>query len=98
MIVFAILFALTVAAPSAEKKETVIKLQNDVGRENFNFEIELSDGSVQKAQGQLKQVDGEHAAIVQSGFYKFIGDDGLSYKVEWTADELGFHPKSPQVE
>lgn len=98
LILFAVCFAWISAAPSSGQNDKVIKLRNDVGRDDFSFELELSDGTSQKAQGQLKHVDGEHSAIVQSGSYKFKGDDGLTYKIEWTADELGFHPKSPQIE
>jgi len=32
---------------------------------------------------------------VMRGSYSFIGTDGQTYKVEWFADETGYHPSAP---
>jgi len=41
------------------------------------------------ASGQVKEV-AEGAGSVMSGSYSYVGDDGKTYKVDWTADENGF--------
>lgn len=38
------------------------------------------------------EVEGEEPSTVITGFYSYIGPDGVEYKVEYTADENGFHP------
>lgn len=97
-IVFAALFALAVAAPPASHQDVQItRSQNDVGIDQFNFDFETSDGSSQQAQGHLKQVDAENSAIVQQGSFRYIGDDGQTYEVVWTADEFGFHPQAAHL-
>lgn len=93
-IVFAALFTLSFAALASYRDGQIIRLQKDIGSDDFSFDFEISDGSSQQAQGQLKQVDSEHAALVQSGSYRYKGDNGETYQVEWTADELGYHPKT----
>lgn len=96
-IVFAALFALAIAAPYSSQDSTIVRSQSDVGADQFNFDFETSDGASQQAQGQLKQFDEDNFAVVQSGSYKYIGDDGQTYVVDWTADEKGFHPKAAHL-
>ncbi|KAL5283983.1 hypothetical protein ACFFRR_006321 [Megaselia abdita] len=97
-IVFAVFFALAVAAPPASHQEAqVLRLESDVGVDSFNYALETSDGTAQQAQGQLKQVDPENAAVVQQGSYRFIADDGQTYTINWTADEFGFHPEGAHL-
>lgn len=94
-IVFAALFALALASTSPDAKIT--RSQTEVEPEKFTSDFETSDGSSQQAQGVLKYFEDDNAAVVQSGSYKYIGDDGLTYQVDWTADEKGFHPKAAHL-
>ncbi|KAL5287147.1 hypothetical protein ACFFRR_008218 [Megaselia abdita] len=97
-IVFAALFALAVAAsPASYKDAQVLRSESDVGVDSFHYNLETSDGTSQQAQGQLKQVDAENSAVVQSGSYKYIADDGQTYSINWTADEFGFHPEGAHL-
>ena len=34
---------------------------------------------------------------MQSGSYSYPGPDGLTYTVDWYADETGFHPSAPHL-
>ena len=42
--------------------------------------------------GGLKQVDADNAGIASRGSYEYTAPDGTLIKVEWIADENGFHP------
>lgn len=56
---------------------------------------ELSDGQIKSESGALKEVgegDERTQVIVVSGSYSFIGPDGQTYWVNYTADENGYHP------
>lgn len=35
--------------------------------------------------------------VVMRGSYSYIGPDGLSYVVDWYADETGFHPSAAHL-
>lgn len=52
------------------------------------FRYELDNGQIFSEAGALKD-DGTQ--VVQ-GAYSFVGDDGQTYWVNYTADEEGFHP------
>lgn len=92
-IVLVALFALTFGNQDAK----ITRSQSDVGTDQFNFDFETSEGASQQAAGQLKQIDEVNSAVVQSGHYKYIGDDGQTYEVEWYADETGFHPRASHI-
>uniref|UniRef100_T1GJJ8 Uncharacterized protein n=1 Tax=Megaselia scalaris TaxID=36166 RepID=T1GJJ8_MEGSC len=82
-IVFAALFALAVAAPAKPASGSDAQI--------------LSDGTAINAQGQLKRVDPENAAIVQSGSFRFVADDGQTYEINYIADENGFQPQGAHL-
>lgn len=58
------------------------------------FRYELSNGQIFSEAGTLKEVGDEEKVpvIVVSGQYSFVGGDGITYWVNYTADENGFHP------
>ena len=56
----------------------------------------------QSAQGQLKLVEDPETqksseVMVMQGSYKFVGLDGLTYQVDWIADEFGFQASAPHL-
>lgn len=52
--------------------------------------FETSDGVAKQEQGELKTFGPESAAVVARGSYSFLGDDGVTYTVNYVADENGF--------
>merc|ERR1712098_509938 len=42
-------------------------------------------------EGELKEICGENVSVMK-GSYDYVGPDGVTYKVDWYADETGFHP------
>lgn len=49
----------------------------------------LADGTMRKEEGYFKD-DGETQIFVKVGSYSYIGSDGITYSVEYTADENGY--------
>ncbi|XP_017010504.2 larval cuticle protein 65Ag1-like [Drosophila takahashii] len=98
LIVFAALFAVAAAgllrSPSSEVQ--ILKQASDVSESGFNYNWETSDGQAAQAAGQLKNI-GKEQAIAVKGFFSFVGDDGLTYKVNYIADENGFQPQASHL-
>lgn len=57
----------------------------------FFISYELDNGQIVSETGELKTI-GEQQVVVKSGQYSFVAADGITYWVNWTADENGFHP------
>merc|ERR1719356_662072 len=62
----------------------------------FDYSFEAENGHKQEASGKMKVVD-DAQVYVMSGSYEYIGADGLTYVVDWYADETGYHPSAPHL-
>ncbi|XP_063982116.1 flexible cuticle protein 12-like [Diachasmimorpha longicaudata] len=101
IIVLAALVAIATAAPQRpQQSEVVIVKQsehNNAGLpEPYNYNYELSDGSQKQEEASFESATNEEGkpvpAIVVRGSYSFVGEDGVTYTVTYTADKDGFHP------
>ncbi|XP_043648538.1 larval cuticle protein 65Ag1-like [Drosophila teissieri] len=98
LIVFVALFAVALAAPPSSSSDAqVLRSESDVGPESFKYLYETSDGSAAQAEGQLNNVGSENEALVVRGSYSFVADDGITYTVNYIADENGFQPQGAHL-
>ena len=63
---------------------------------DWNYAYETSHGIKQEASGGVKQV-GDTKVVIMRGSYEYIGPDGRTYKVDWFADETGFHAEGTHL-
>jgi len=61
---------------------------------NYAYSFETENGISQSVEGRMKMVD-ETPVYVMKGEYEYPGADGNMWKVEWYADETGYHPTAP---
>ena len=61
---------------------------------NYAYSFETENGISQAVEGRMKMVD-ETPVYVMSGEYSYPGPEGNMWKVEWYADETGYHPTAP---
>merc|ERR1711953_1429951 len=61
---------------------------------NYAYSFETVNGISQSVEGRMKMVD-ETPVYVMKGEYEYPGADGQMWKVEWYADETGYHPSAP---
>ena len=66
------------------------------GVDDWNYEFEAENGIKQRAVGEMKNI-GDSVVMVMKGSYEYIGVDGLTYIVDWEADELGFRASAPHL-
>ncbi|KAJ8956823.1 hypothetical protein NQ318_014237 [Aromia moschata] len=59
--------------------------------------VEQSDGIRQEAQGTIKNAGTDNEALEVKGSYSYVGPDGKTYEVKYTADEEGYHPEGEHL-
>ncbi|XP_075971006.1 uncharacterized protein LOC142973253 [Anticarsia gemmatalis] len=96
-----VIFALIAAAWAAPQQNPqdvqIVRYDvNNAGLDSYSFAWELSDGSKHEEQGQLKNQGTENEAIAVQGQYAWVGPDGVTYTVNYIADENGFQPTIEQ--
>ncbi|XP_037038457.1 flexible cuticle protein 12-like [Bradysia coprophila] len=82
------------SAPAPQEDVQVLRYDNNnQGDGNYQYTYELSNGQIHSEAGGLSNGDGsEDPYTVVSGAYSYVGPDGVTYWVTYTADEDGFHP------
>ncbi|XP_017470774.1 PREDICTED: larval cuticle protein 8-like, partial [Rhagoletis zephyria] len=58
---------------------------------------ETSNGIKEDASAVLNNVGSENEAIAVRGSYSFVADDGVTYTVNYIADENGFQPQGAHL-
>merc|ERR1711881_532111 len=65
-------------------------------KDGWDYSYEAANGIKQESVGSLRLVD-DTSVSVMKGSYEFLGGDNIVYKVEWYADETGFHATAPHL-
>jgi len=88
----------SVAAPVAVAKTPVVGIRSQSfqpsGNGAFRYAFDTENDITASAEGSVKTVD-DTEVVVMKGEYSYVGSDGNTWKVEWFADETGFHPTAP---
>lgn len=63
----------------------------------YIFSVDTSDGFQKEEQGEIKNVGTDEEALAVTGSYSYVGDDGKTYSVKYTADENGFQPEGEHI-
>ncbi|XP_063709631.1 endocuticle structural glycoprotein ABD-5-like [Culicoides brevitarsis] len=64
------------------------EVRDDFGQ--FSLRYATGNGIARTEQGSFKRTADGRAILVQRGAYSYIGDDGITYTVNYIADENGF--------
>ncbi|KAF2905759.1 hypothetical protein ILUMI_00419 [Ignelater luminosus] len=86
------------AKPAAEEVVPIVSQESSVEADgHYHYSYESGDGSKATQDGELKEVDKEHAGEAVVGSFEYKGDDGQTYHVEYTADENGYVPHGDHI-
>lgn len=80
----------------------IIRQDRTFDENNYHFAYETDNGIAAEESGVVDtSVNGVGGGTKVRGFYEYIGDDGLKYRVDYVADENGYRasgahlPKQP---
>jgi len=63
----------------------------------FSYAVEQSDGINQAVIGDVRNEGTPDESLAVEGQYSYVGDDGQTYTVHYTADENGFQPAGQHI-
>uniref|UniRef100_A0A2A4JM61 Cuticle protein n=1 Tax=Heliothis virescens TaxID=7102 RepID=A0A2A4JM61_HELVI len=76
----------------------ILNYVNEINEEGYRYAYETSDGTKAEQQGRvIPGAQPEEGSLAVSGSYSYIGDDGQTYTVTYTADENGFHAEGAHL-
>ncbi|PZC85386.1 endocuticle structural glycoprotein SgAbd-5 [Helicoverpa armigera] len=96
LLVLCALVAVVAAAPQAQDVQLLRYDADNDGLGTYNFVYEQSDGSKRNENGELRNVGAEDEFVAMKGSYSWVGPDGVTYTVNYVADENGFQPTIEQ--
>lgn len=69
-----------------------LKDERNVDEDSYNYEYETENKIQAQESGRLYYKGSDAETLKTSGFYQYVGDDGVTYRVDYIADENGFQP------
>ncbi|KAJ0174317.1 hypothetical protein K1T71_010463 [Dendrolimus kikuchii] len=75
-----------------------VRYENEINQEGYRYAFETSDGTQVEQEGHV--VPGpvpEEGTLKVQGSYSYVGDDGQTYAIRYTADETGYHPEGSHL-
>ncbi|XP_049876699.1 endocuticle structural glycoprotein SgAbd-3-like [Pectinophora gossypiella] len=81
-----------------QNQAEILKYENEITEDGFHYAYETSDGTKAEQEGRvLPGAKPEEGSLQVSGSYSYVGDDGQTYTVTYTADENGFQPQGAHL-
>lgn len=75
-----------------EGSARIIQQSADIDPNAYRYAFETENGIAAEEVGS-----NNGAGTIARGFYEYVGDDGRKYRVDYTADENGFHPSGAHL-
>lgn len=64
-----------------------------IGVGGYHFSYKQSDGQEREETAELRNEGTDDEELAVTGSFSYVSPDGKTYRVDYTADKNGFHPK-----
>ncbi|XP_038210503.1 larval cuticle protein LCP-30-like [Zerene cesonia] len=73
----------------------IVTQDSDSNENGYHYSFQTENGISAEETGSVASASNGAARV--KGFYEYVGDNGLTYRVDYTADENGFHPSGAHL-
>lgn len=74
----------------------IIEQDSDSNVNSYQYRYKTENG-ISAAESGVVDASNSAGGTRVSGFYEYVGADGVTYRVDYTADENGFHPSGAHL-
>ncbi|VVC98216.1 unnamed protein product [Leptidea sinapis] len=78
-----------------ENYARIVTQDSDSSENGYHYRFLTENGIAAEETGSVASATNGGTRV--QGFYEYVGDDGRTYRVDYTADENGFHPSGAHL-
>ncbi|XP_034480824.1 endocuticle structural protein SgAbd-6-like [Drosophila innubila] len=97
LIFFCLCIALGLSAPPGKEEVHIVEQSADVQANGYKLSLETSDGTKRSEDATVKNPGTDDEALSVKGLYSYVGNDGVTYTVNFIADENGYQPQGAHL-
>uniref|UniRef100_A0A182PJH7 Uncharacterized protein n=1 Tax=Anopheles epiroticus TaxID=199890 RepID=A0A182PJH7_9DIPT len=75
----------------------IVRLENQVENDGYHYVFETENGILAEEAGRIEDKGTAAEGLRSQGFYQYVGDDGVVYRVDYVADGNGFLPQGDHI-